>query len=254
MNNNDETGTDAHGAADRASPPPSESEPVLSLINKIKDRAIEPQHLSADDRRRCVEVLRSEGYGIAEIGQILRRNERTIYRDLEEIRSTYALAPDAHLAERLIGELRHHAETSMARLRRIARESNASAMERQMAEVAAWRVFTEYFELLQSVGYVPRVPASVVADVYQHLQADAIAGYDQLAERLRELERIEAVTSAVDPRRAIQRRMLLEEVERGRLAAKIDQLMNPDIPMDGAEWHDADPAPATEPADRASSN
>src|SRR5262249_46088535 len=138
--------------------------------------------------------------------QILKRDERTIYRDLNHIRAQHALAPDPKLAERLIGEMCQQAEISVAKLRRIARESGASAMERLMAETSAWKVYRELIDKLQSVGYLPRMPTGVVADVYQHFEADPLATYDQLRHRLEELEEVDRTSGLDDPKRAARRR------------------------------------------------
>ncbi len=137
--------------------------PVLTLIQQIKAKQLSPATLSAEDRRRCVEVLRAEGYNQGEIALILQRNEKTIRRDLEAIRAQYALAPDPHLAERMVGQLVREADTSASHLRRLARDTNASVMERAMAESFAWKTVRECFEKLQSVGYLPRVTPTVTA-------------------------------------------------------------------------------------------
>ncbi len=203
---------------------PVEDTPVLELIKRIKNKQLQPKTIGPEDRRRCVEVLRSEGYTLAEIGQILSVSERTIQRDIEKLRQEHALAPDPQLPERMIGELVQQAEVSIARLRRIAREASASAMERLMAESLAWKVGKELFEKLQSAGYVPRVPHSVVTDVYQHLEVNPVAGYEQLAAQLQEMEQLCDGPDGVDSARSVQCRQLLDEVNRGRLSASVDQL------------------------------
>lgn len=206
------------------SPPSGDVEPVLTIIRNIKERSLDPRGLSAEDRRRCVEVLRAEGYSMAEIAQVLKRHERTIHRDLEQIRAAHALAPDPSLCEQMIGEMVRQAETSVSRLRKIAREPGASAMERLMAESAAWKVYREMFEKLQSVGYLPRMPTNVVADVYQHLDADPTAIYDELGERLRELEQVDRELGLDNPARTARLAALEDEVQRGRMSARIEQL------------------------------
>src|SRR5262245_10804348 len=140
-------------------PPPDDADqPILSLIQRIKAGQVVPSSLSAEQRRRCVEVLRAEGYTIPEIGEILKRSEKTIRRDIEEIRDELALRPDPNLAARLVGEMNRHAEVSIARLRRIARETSATALERATAEAMAWKVARDSTQLLQSLGYLPRAP------------------------------------------------------------------------------------------------
>ena len=203
---------------------PSGEAPILTLINEIKSKKVPPESLSVEDRRRCVEVLRAEGYTIAEIGQILRRNERTIRRDLREIRAGHALCPDPLFAERFIGNFINEAEICYARLRRIARESQASAMERLMAETSAWKVLRELLEKLQSVGHLPRMPTGVVAEIHQRIGVDPVASYEALARRLGEIERLDKEAGEDDPQKAARHRMLFDEVERGRMAARIEGL------------------------------
>ena len=203
---------------------PSEGEPVLSLIKRIKEQRLDPVVLSAEDRRRCVEMLWGEGYSVAEIAQILKVGERTIYRDRGELRSAQALRVDAQFPAQMAGELIRQAELSTSKLRRIARESEASAMERLMAEQAAFRVQLDLITKLQSMGYLPRVPTGVVAQVV-NTKGDTIASYEQLTERLQELERVDRELGEHDPQQIAQRKALAELVERGRLAAEVDSIL-----------------------------
>jgi protein gp37 len=145
-------------------------------------------------------------------------------------------------AEAMIGDLVRQAEISVAHLRRIAREPNSSAMERAMAESFAWKVHRELFEKLQSVGYLPRVPQGIVAEVYQHMEADPIAGYEQLAEQIEELERVSRLTGQEDLPHRDQVQRLLDEVQRGRLSVQIERLktgvavpVTPGDPCDGGD-------------------
>lgn len=199
--------------------------PVLTLIQQIKSKQIDPEHLSAEDRRRCVELLRVEGLQVAEIGQVLKRTERTIRRDLEQIRQENAVARDPAMVERVVGDLMQQAESSRAHLCRIAREQGTSAMERLMAEQSAWKVTKECVETLQSVGYLPKVPTTMVADIRQHFDVEPIAGYDELHARM---TRLKSITGDSDDRQVISQ--LMDEVQRGRLAARLEGL-----PDDGAE-------------------
>lgn len=193
--------------------------PVLTLIQQIKSKQIDPSTLSQEQRRQCVELLRIEGYQVPEIGQILKKNERTIRRDLEQIRQENAVARDPAMVERVVGDVLRQAEGSRAHLRRIAREQSASAMERLMAEQSAWKVTKECAELLQSLGYLPKVPTTMVADIHQHVEVEPIAGYDELHARM---TRLKSITGDSQNREDIAR--LMDEVERGRIAARLDTL------------------------------
>ncbi len=201
-----------------------EAGPVLALIKQIKENKVDPAVLSAEDRRRCVDLLWGEGYTVAETAQILKRGERTIYRDRTELRAAHALHVHPEFAAQMAGELMRQAEGSTGRLRRIAREPGASAMERSMAENFAFKVFIDMIGKLQSMGYLPRVPTGVVAQVVGASGGEAIATYDQIARRLKDLDEVDRELGLEDPKERKRRQMLQEMVRRGRLAAEVDQL------------------------------
>jgi hypothetical protein len=207
--------------------PAGDPGPVLTLIKQIKESRIDPLGLSAEDRRRCVDVLGAEGYAVPEIAQILKRGERTIYRDRSDLRCTHALRVHPRFALEMAGELIRQAEGTIGRLRRIAREANASAMERAIAETSAFKVYAEMISKLQSLGYLPRVPTGIVAQVVGASGGEAIATYDQLAQRLKDLENVDQELGQNDPERRERRQMLQEIVRRGRMSAEVEQLFHP---------------------------
>jgi len=171
-----------------------------------------------------VELLRYEGYSIPEIAEVLKKHERTIFRDLDAIRAANAISVDPGFVDRMTGETQRQAEISMTRLRKIARESGASAMERLMAEGGAWKVHKEFIELMQSLGHLPKAATGVVADIYQHGSVDPIASYDAMAQRIHQLELIDAQTGYGDPHRAAKLSVLLDEMNRGKLAAQLERV------------------------------
>lgn len=205
-------------------PKSHEDHPVLTLIKQIKENTLDPVVLSADDRRRCVDVLWSEGVSVAETAQILKCAERTIFRDRSELRSSHSLHLHAEFAPQMAGELIRQAETSISRLRRIARETGASAMERCVAENFAFKVQLEMITKLQSMGYLPRVPTGVVAQVVNQAQA-AIETYEQLAQRLGELAVVDQEIGQPDAQTLKRRAELEELVRRGRAGAELNQMV-----------------------------
>ncbi|MGB2985426.1 MAG: ECF-type sigma factor [Phycisphaerae bacterium] len=207
-----------------ADEPANEAKPVLTLIKQIKDNKIDPAMLSAADRRRCVEVLWGEGYTVAETAQILKCSERTIHRDRAELRAAHALHVHPQFAPQMAGELIRQAEGSAGRLRRIAREPGASAMERSMAENFAFKIFLDMIGKLQSLGYLPRVPTGVVTQVVG-ASGDMIPTLDHLAHRIEELDLVDQELGVCDPKSQQQRRMLKELLERGRTAAEIQRML-----------------------------
>jgi len=213
--------TSTSNKADSANPAET---PILTLLAEIKSKQTSPVTITAENRRQCVDVLRCEGYSIAEIAQILARNEKTIRRDIQQIRDERALAPDPRLPERLIGQLSHEAEVTIARLRRIARDPNCSGMERLMAESMAWKTIRELFEKLQSVGYLPKVPATYVAELYQKFEPEPVAAYEQLSRELQELVNVAQSTGQHTLEQADRYLALRDEVERGRLSVQMEKL------------------------------
>ena len=95
-----------------------------------------------------------------------------------------------------------------------------------MAEHFAFKVHTEMISKLQSMGYLPRIPTGVVAQLVGASSGDAIATYDQLSRRLEELTSVDKELGLLNPKIVKQRRMLKELVQRGRTAVEIDQMLD----------------------------
>lgn len=193
--------------------------PVLHLMQQIKDRKVDPQTITTDDRRRCVELLQLEGYQVPEMAQILKRNERTIRRDLAQIREEHSVNRDPALVEQCVGDLLRRADSASTHLNRIARNKSASAMEQLLAEQGAWKVRKDLIELLQSLGYLPRVPTGVVAEVHQHIAVQQVPAYEELQLRI---ERLQTIGAARTGEAVLDQ--IKDEVQRGLLAAQIDHV------------------------------
>lgn len=147
----------------------NEDQPTHALIEKIKDGALDPRTLGKDTRQQCVELFIFEGYGISAIAQILKRSDKTIKRDLEEIRERNALNPDPDFARRQIGEMVMSARINRAHLMRLARSKAGKISEKAQAEYYAHRISVELVEKLQSLGYLPSQPHAIVGELYHHI-------------------------------------------------------------------------------------
>ena len=163
----------------------SEKIPVLTLIQKIKDGSISPKSLSKEERQECVEILYADGYSESAIAQILIRSDKTIRRDLMDIRKKNAISPDRNLARELVGEMLQKARMHQSRLMRIAGNRDYSTAERIQAERASWLIEKELIEKLQSLGYMPLRPQELV--LTQESKEDSIEEIDQT---LLEIEQI----------------------------------------------------------------
>jgi len=164
--------------------------PILELIQKIKDELVEPRLLSKEERQQCVEVLLGEGMNESTIAQILKRSEKTIYRDMSEIRQRNAVVPSIELAKQMTGELLTNARIHHAYLMRIARNKESSASDKIQAELSAWRVLNELVERLQNLGYLPMQRQAVTNDVYYHMVDDSEKSFEEIKGMITEIETI----------------------------------------------------------------
>ncbi len=93
-----------------------------------------------------------------------------------------------------------------------------------MAENFAFKVFTEMIDKLQSMGYLPRIPTNVVAQVVGP-SGDVIPTLDHLTHRIEELDLTDQELGVCDPENQQRRRMLKELLERGRTVAEIQRML-----------------------------
>ena len=131
---------------------------ALTLIQQLKDGSIHPSTLTKEQRQQCVEVLMFEGYPVSQIAQVVGHCEKTIRRDLDDIRAKNALSPSSKFSKQFIGVMFIQMEAHHGRLMRTSRSSEVSGAEKIQAEFLAFRVLKEKTELLQSLGYLPRQP------------------------------------------------------------------------------------------------
>lgn len=131
-----------------------------------KDGRFQARELSKEKRRECVEVLVLEGYSVSLVTQLLDRCEKTIKRDIEDIREHNSLMPSGELAKKIVGEIIAYANINRAHLMRMARSKEASVSEKSQAEFLAWRVQKELSERLQTLGFLPSKPTEVVHTLF----------------------------------------------------------------------------------------
>jgi hypothetical protein len=174
----------------------AQEEPVLSLIQAIKDGKRDPKTLDKEMRQRCVEVFLGEAYNIPQMAQLLKRHEKTIKRDIDEIRERNSLAPDLELAKRIISEFVWYSHIHRNHLMRLARDKNASVSEKAQAEYYAHLVGADLITKLQSLGYLPQAPKSIVGEIFHFEGADAPDEIGELEEQIREIKKNGEITGA----------------------------------------------------------
>ncbi|MFA7254678.1 MAG: sigma factor-like helix-turn-helix DNA-binding protein [Candidatus Omnitrophota bacterium] len=149
--------------------------PILTIIQKIKDKQLDPKLLSMEECVQCAEALMLEGYSEAQIAQVLSCSQRSVKRYLERIREKNSLKPDVGLALKLIGAMSTSAEIHRAYLMRLARRTDGSISEKLQAEFMAWTVIKQKTELLQSLGYLPMQAKQVIGDFFHHAEGEQLS-------------------------------------------------------------------------------
>lgn len=142
----------------------------IALIRDLQAKTLDPSSLDAESRRTCVEHLTAEGYGAAEVAEVLKVSPRTVYRDLEEVRAANALQRTPGLVDELSGELLQQARQSIGRLRRISRERDCPHSVKVEAERSAWTVAREATETMQRLGILPTAAHEIRADLTHRLE------------------------------------------------------------------------------------
>lgn len=142
---------------------------VLKIIQDINSGARDPSLLDKATRQQCVEVLIVEGYTYSQLAQLLKCSEKTISRDMQQVRKNNALTPSAGFVKEAVGELVIRARQHASYLMRLARDRGASSANKAAAEFLAWRVYKELAEKLQTLGYLPSKAQAIVGDFYHHI-------------------------------------------------------------------------------------
>jgi hypothetical protein len=154
----------------------SEKEEIsaTALLQKIKSNEINPKTLSSEERQACINLLViGEGFTYAQTAQLLCCSEKTIQRDIAEIRRRNSLNPSLELAKQLIGEMIVRAETHIAYLMRLSRSREGSIGERAQTEFFAWKITVDSMTKLQSFGYLPLIAQHFEGDLFHHLDGAA---------------------------------------------------------------------------------
>lgn len=194
--------------------------PVLTLIQQIKDGSVEPKSISKDQRQQCVAILCSEGYSESSIAQVLNRSEKTIRRDLADIRSQNALSPDANLARELAGEMLQKARAHQSRLLRISSNKENKAFDRIQAEYAAWRIERELIERLQSLGYMPQRAQELLLT---HEGSDQ--SLEEISQMMMEVETVARENGTVTPEFQSALALFQAKLEKAKLSEEAQKLL-----------------------------
>jgi len=213
--------------------------PVLALLQQLKDGSLHARTLSPDQRQQCVEALLLEGYSVPQIAQVVDRTERTVKRDIVNIRSRNAPTPSPELAKQLIGDLFMRTEAHHARLMRIAGSAEGSAGEKAQATFLAFRVLKERTELLQSLGYLQKRPQQVTGDFLHRIESGSEEQSLEVAEQaIAEIRLVAKESGGLLPEVAKELPILQEKLDQARLKLKAQNLLDRQKASDSREDSD----------------
>ena len=136
--------------------------PVFEVLKKIKDGGLDPVLLSKESRQACVEALAIEGYNNSNIASLLKKSDRTIRRDLVEIRENNSIFASPEFTAMIGGELLLLARNQYARLKQLARSNEVPGEEKARIEYMSWLIFKELTDKLFKIGFLPVAKKSTV--------------------------------------------------------------------------------------------
>ena len=205
--------------------PDHEEEPILSIVQDIKDGTLNPKTLSQDVRQRCVDFLIREGYTEEQVGQILMRNERTIRRDLEKMQEQNSLTPNINLAMQIVGDMFRKAMVHHRYLMRLARNPDATNSDKSQSEFLAWRVLKEVVEKMQTLGYLPLKPQEIVEDIFHHVTDESKErSITEAKVMLSDIEQAAREAGTLDSQTEKKIKNLKARIEEAEISHEVDKL------------------------------
>ncbi len=200
-----------------------EESPVFKIIQEIKDGKREAKDLSKEQRQECVDSLDLQGYNISQIAQVLDRSEKTIRRDLQDVKARRSVKPSLELATQIVGNMIAKLEACQSYLMRLANSKEGSLQEKSQAIFYAGKMMLELTEKLQSLGYLPSAPQKVIGEIYLHNEDDDKT-FAEAKEKLKEIEAIAKDTGVLDE--ATQKRIedLKGKIEKAEIVKDVENL------------------------------
>ena len=207
-----------------------QEQPLLSLIQEIKSGTTNPKLLPVELRQQIVETMILEGYTNSQIAQLLNRSEKTIQRDLKQIRAKNALSPSIDLAKQVIGELLMKARVHSSYLMRLARAKDGSISDKAQSEYLAWRVSKELIEKLQSLGYAPLRPQEIVGDLFHHFDDEnKEKSFIEVREELNKVIEVAQECGTLTPELEQNVNNLNQKIEKAQIVHQVENLTKQSI-------------------------
>lgn len=206
--------------------PGEDERTVLSIIQDIKNGALDPKTLSSEERQRSVEFLLREGYTQEQAAQVFKTTDRTIRRDIVKFRNGNALTASSDFAKEIIGDMFRKATMHHAYLVRLARSTETGAMEKGQLEFLAWRVLKEMIEKMQFLGYLPLRPQEITGDLFHHCDDQNLEkSYGDASKALKEVIDVAKQCGNVTPELEKNVKSLQKKIEKAEIVYQSEKLL-----------------------------
>lgn len=198
---------------------------ILTGLQRIKDGLLDPKTLSKEDRLPYIEVLFSEEYTEMQIAEIMKVSEKTIQRDIKDIREKNSLSPDVIQAKQIIGDFFKKALLHHGRLVRLSREKGTSDENKIQAEFLAWRILKEMIAAMQSLGYLPLKPQEIVGDLFHHIDDQNLEkSFQDIRKSLSDVIDVAQQCGTLTPELQENVNSLQQRVEKAEIVQQVEKL------------------------------
>ncbi len=167
-----------------------ESEPLVSAVQFFDDAYSTRKILSQEDRLEVVDGMRLAGHSIAEIADATGVSEKTVKRDIEEIKKRNALKLNPAFATEMVGELIRKAGQHWQSLKSMARDQSGKTNERILAEKLAWDVELNLCRELREMGYLPSAPKTVMGQISHQVNVSADNTWEEIFQQFQQLKEL----------------------------------------------------------------
>ena len=203
-----------------------DEQPILSLIQQIKDGTLNPKILSIDSRKECVKIMKGEGYTNPQIAQIFQITDRQIRRDVKQIREDNPLTPSIEFAKQTVGDVVIKALAHHDYFVRLSNSKDCSSAEKIQSRVAAWQVLKGLVEKLQSLGYLPLKPQEILGDLFYHIDEQNLEkSFQDVRKSLSDVIDVAQQCGTLTPELQENVDSLRQRVEKAQITQEVEKLL-----------------------------
>jgi hypothetical protein len=154
------------------------SMPIIDIVERINAGTLDPKILDKPERQECVELLYSHGYGVPQMAKILRCCNRTIRRDIRDIRRRNALSPSVDFSKEIAGWIYQAAENTFQRMNRMVVNGSMPDRDRGKLMFLYWRGHVDVVNVMLKLGYLQECADS--QNKHRRCEAEKAGEYEDL--------------------------------------------------------------------------